>query len=51
MPKEIVTIGNPHLADDTLYCPNCGLQIDYSNLPPNYCPKCGADINVKFEEK
>lgn len=49
MSREIVTIGRESLADNTGYCPNCGIQIDYQNHLPNYCPKCGADIDVSIE--
>lgn len=48
MSKDIVTVGDVHLADETMYCPNCGIQIDYVNWPPNYCPKCGAKIEVEL---
>lgn len=46
MSKEIVTVGDYNLADETVYCPNCGVQIDYYNIPPNYCPKCGSSISI-----
>lgn len=49
MSKEIITIGDPNLADETIYCPTCGAQICYASYPPNYCPNCGSDVDVRRE--
>ena len=48
MGDNTITVGNPHFADETMYCPNCGIQIDYVNRPPNYCPSCGSKIEVEL---
>jgi predicted RNA-binding Zn-ribbon protein involved in translation (DUF1610 family) len=44
--KEIV--GNEHLSDETMFCPECGCEIEYENYPPHYCPNCGARIEIRI---
>jgi DNA-directed RNA polymerase subunit RPC12/RpoP len=42
-----IIIGDEILADEVMYCPNCGVEINYENYPPNFCPNCGNKISLK----
>lgn len=49
--KRIIVTDDAGLTDEEIYCPNCGICIEYGwNGPPNYCPSCGSKIKVKFDD-
>lgn len=43
-------IGDENLADDVIYCTNCGAEINYEEgtyIGNKFCPNCGAGLEIK----